>query len=430
MFGKCATYITAALLGLLLSVGCAQRVLPVYEPKLTSIHIIDRNGLSETISNRDRLEEYNRVNFIAPQPYQKVMRVYARQPNGDIHAAITTYHDNGQIKQYLEIVNNRALGKYREWYESGQLKIDANVIGGTGDIGPSHEKSWIFEGVCRAWDSEGRKEAEVNYDKGVLSGDTLHYHPNGAIWKRIPFEKGLLEGKEEVYLENGSLLQENEYEKGVRNGTSIRYWPNGKIATKETYQEGKLEEGDYEDINGNYVAAIREGEGVRALFGKRGVAELQEYRGGEPDGEVRLFTERGALYNSYHVKNGLKHGEEIEYFETDRESKKPLPKLSLNWYQGSIQGTVKTWYPNGNQESQREISKNQKNGLLTAWYEEGSLMMIEEYEKDDLVSGNYFKKGQKLPISKVREGTGVATLFDSEGNYLRKINYLKGVPSE
>ena len=39
----------------------------------------------------------------------------------------------GQIKQYLESVNSRALGVYHEWYANGQQKVEALVIGGVAD---------------------------------------------------------------------------------------------------------------------------------------------------------------------------------------------------------------------------------------------------------------------------------------------------------
>jgi antitoxin component YwqK of YwqJK toxin-antitoxin module len=429
MFGRYAKYLCIGLFSVGMMTGCVRKEVCVYQPKLSSIHIVDRNGLSETVSNKDRLEQYDKVNFVSPQPYQKVMRIYGRMPNGDIKATITTYHDNGQIRQYLEIVNNRAFGKYNEWYESGQLKIDAVVIGGEGDIGPSHEKTWVFDNICKAWNYDGCLEAEVKYDKGALEGDTIHYHANGNIWKRISFDKGVLHGSEEIYLQNGDLLQTNEYLNGQKHGNSTRYWHNGTISSQETYRNGKLDFGVYDDLKGTRIATVQDGEGYRALFGRMKLAELHEYRQGELDGEVQVFSENGSLYNSYHMKNGLKHGEEIEYFEMKRYQTSPMPKLSVNWYQGGVQGSVKTWFPNGNQESQRQISKNQKNGLLTAWYEDGSLMMIEEYDHDNLLGGKYFKKGQKLPISKIRDGTGTATIFDSEGNYIRKIQYIKGVPS-
>ena len=89
---------------------------------------------------------------------------------------------------------------------------------------------------------------------------------------------------------------------------------------------------------------------------------------------------------------------------------------------------VKTWYPDGSMESQREMSGNYKNGLLTAWYIDGNLMLIEEYDRDKLIRGEYFKKGEKIPASQVAGGKGVATLFDSEGNYLRRVNIFNGRP--
>ncbi|MFN0065803.1 MAG: hypothetical protein ACKVOH_06170, partial [Chlamydiales bacterium] len=102
--------------------------------KVATISIIDRNGLTETISAKERLNAYEKTDFLTPQPYQKVSRVYGREKNGDVRSQITSYHPNGQIKQYLEAMNNRAKGQYREWYADGQLKIEVQVIGGIADL--------------------------------------------------------------------------------------------------------------------------------------------------------------------------------------------------------------------------------------------------------------------------------------------------------
>ncbi len=99
-------------------------------PVLTSINIIDRNGMSETISTEDRMKRYEHVDFLTEQPYQKVLRIYSRDQHGDIRAFVTSYHPNGHPKQYLEIVNNRAHGSYREWHSNGTLKLETYVIGG------------------------------------------------------------------------------------------------------------------------------------------------------------------------------------------------------------------------------------------------------------------------------------------------------------
>jgi antitoxin component YwqK of YwqJK toxin-antitoxin module len=63
-----------------------------------------------------------------------------------------------------------------------------------------------------------------------------------------------------------------------------------------------------------------------------------------------------------------------------------------------------------------------------AWYRDGSLMLIEEYESDVLIKGSYYKKGDTDTISSIENGQGFATLYDSEGKFLKKISYLKGRP--
>ena len=74
--------------------------------------------------------------------------------------------------------------------------------------------------------------------------------------------------------------------------------------------------------------------------------------------------------------------------------------------------------------------ENKKNGLCTVWYKDSSIMLVEEYENNRLVKGTYYKKNDSLPVSTVNNGSGTVTLYDSDGNFLKSIKYLKGVPQE
>ena len=145
-------------------------------PKLVSINILDRNGMSEIINNPERLEQYSLVDFTQPQPYQKIMRIYSRDCQGNIPAIITSYHPNGTVRQYLEVINTRAFGLYKEWFPNGQLKVEGKIIEGTADIAEGCEKSWIFDGCAHAWNDCGALEAEIYYDKGNLNGIATYYH--------------------------------------------------------------------------------------------------------------------------------------------------------------------------------------------------------------------------------------------------------------
>lgn len=396
--------------------------------ELASIHIIDRNGLTETISTPERLNQYAQVDFLKPQSYQKVLRVFGRDSKGNIRSYVTSYHENGQPKQYLEILNTRAMGSYREWYSNGTMRIDAFVIGGDADITAQAEKSWLFDGPARAWNECGILLANVEYQKGELHGISTYYHDNGTISKTIPYCLGKAEGTAQIFDPCGNLIEAAEFANGVPHGRTIRFWSPGQTTALEEFQEGLLARGRYWEQNGQLVSEINEGSGFRTLFSPDGRSEQQEYKNGQLEGIVKVFNKEGFVVRTYHIKDEVKHGEEVEYFTNPLARKASHPKLSLHWSEGKIQGVVKTWYDNGAQESQREISNNRKHGLSTAWYRDGSIMLIEEYEQDKLVNGQYFKKGDSRPISKIKKGEGEASLYGADGSFMQKVTYVNGQP--
>src|SRR5262245_3027250 len=125
----------AMLVGLLLFLGvllgsCTRRA----EEQIVRLHLVDQNGMSETIQSKERLSRYQKVDFLSPQPFRKVHRVYGRGKDGSTYATLTSYYPNGQLCQYLEIVDARAYGAYREWHPNGQLRLQTEVVGGPADI--------------------------------------------------------------------------------------------------------------------------------------------------------------------------------------------------------------------------------------------------------------------------------------------------------
>ena len=405
--------------------GCTPSFAAADSAPITSINIIDRNGMSETISAKERLKPFEATDFLAPQPYQKVLRVYGKDAQGLVHSTITSYHPNGQIKQYLEAVNNRALGTYREWHANGELKVEATLVGGTADINTAAEQSWVFDNVSKAFDAEGHLIAKIKYDKGVLSGKSDYFHANGELWKSVPYTNDLIEGVVSIYLEDGSLFAQESYSKGVKHGVSKRFWSPEKLAFEEEYQKGRLVEAAYFAPDETPICQISDGNGFRATFGKNRLIELREYQKGVEEGIVKIFSQNEEVIHTYHLKNGEKEGEETYYYKDQPDAS----KLSLMWREGLVQGLVKTWYRNGTLESTKEMSQNKKCGVTTAWYQNGALMLIEEYDNDALVKGEYFRLLEKEPISQVSKGKGVATLYDQRGDFLKKIIYQDGKPT-
>lgn len=397
-------------------------------PQMTSIHLVDRNGFTETISSKERLKQFQQTDFLKSQPYQKVLRIYNRGPSGNACSIITSYHPNGNIKQYLDVMNARAHGTYGEWHENGLPSILTTVIGGMADITGEAEKSWIFDGVSYVWNDKGDLIAEIQYCQGALEGMSSYYHPSGRVWKLVPFKEGKNHGEERIYLDSGDIFQQTNYVQGLKHGSAVKYWSNRQIASQEEYRQGRLECGQYYNSCGDLIAEVSNGYGYRATFGKDSISEIQEYKRGVLEGEVKVFNKDKRLVRTYHSKNDLNHGEEIDYYDTP--SQQPLPRLSVQWYQGKVQGTMKSWYSDGTLESQREMTNNAKNGVLTTWYQDGSLMIIEEYDQDKLIRGDYFRKGERSPISQVQEGKGIAMIYDGAGVFVQKIVYDRGKPTE
>jgi len=395
---------------------------------LSLIQIQDRNGLTETISQPDRLVVYNSTDFTSSQPYKKVLRVY--KMDGKNHSKLTTYHPNGSIHQYLEAEEMRAHGTYKEWFPSGKLKIEATVIGGTADVSPGAQEDWLFDSTSQVWDEHGNLIAKIPYKKGMLDGTSVYYYPSGQVEREVPFEKNDIEGEAVEYFPDGTLKSKSLFKKGMKEGETLSFFSDGKLASVEDYRDGCILTGTYYSPHGDLVSEIRNGGGFQAIYENKALT-LIEHRVGQPDGRIQKFTPAGELQKSLFIKNGKRQGEELEFYLSSQldegvKSDKPLPKLSVTWHENMIHGPVKTWYSNGKLQSQREYSRNHRSGPSLAWYRDGGFMMIEEYEEDRLVSGQYFKMNKAEPVSSIQNGSGLATLYDETGSFLRKITYVKG----
>ncbi len=407
--------------------GCSSDRTADKSDTIVSMQVVDRNGFSETISSSERLKPFQASDFLSPQPFQKVLRVYGRSPAGKTQSKITSYHPNGQPWQYLEVVDGRAHGAYREWYANGQQRIDIHVIEGLADINDLSQSSWIFDGEALIWDEYGNQMAQFHYDKGLINAPAHYYHPNGKLHKIIPYTNGLREGEVLVYDEEGTLLKKNPYSAGKKHGDCITLWAPGLPLSTEHYCEGKLQSGSYASPKGELISSIQEGRGKRAQFESGRLHTLTEFEEGVPCGKVETYHPDGSLLSFYTIKEGKKTGEEVEYFYPIKKQRLQ-PKLALQWHEDTLQGQVKTWYENGIMESQREMNENKKQGVSAAWYKTGEIMLVEEYQNDLLIKGSYYKKGDKQAISHVEEGKGHASLFTSDGIFLKKIPYEKGKP--
>ncbi len=407
--------------------GCASRS-EQNSPPLTHVQLIDRNGVNETISHKDRLEMLKQVNFLDSQPYQKVVRVFKRDTDGKIVSKLTTYHSNGEVFQYLEVVGGRAKGFYKEWHENGKLRIEAIVMEGMGDLTPDAQTTWIFDGESKVWDREGNLVADLFYEKGKMEKEALYYYSNGKLSKSIPYKNDKIEGEKKIFDYEGNCIGGIQYIDNQKEGRSFFIGNKASPKQEEVYEKGLLMFGEYWDFEGNLIQKITKGNGVKPIYEDGFLRIEHEYVNGKPEGSVKMYRKNHDLEMSYHVIDGQKQGEEWLYFERKNSEEELKPMLQIHWRDDEVCGVVRTWYPNGRIETEKDMAGNKKQGKFFAWYEDGNLMMTEEYENEMLVNGKYLKRGEEIPTSRVMQGTGTATLYDSQGNFIRKIEYQKGKP--
>jgi antitoxin component YwqK of YwqJK toxin-antitoxin module len=421
------------LVSLLLITACCRQA-DIGQSELISISITDRNGFTETTSAKERVDRYRMMDFLEPQPYEKVVRVFSRDSLGNTPSCVTTYYPNGQLERLLEVSNGRAMGCYREYFPSGQVAVEARVIGGIGELSSGAERSWLFEGPARSWDEDGNLRASVPYTKGEIDGLCSEFYPNGRLKSSIPYRRGKIEGLAEEYFSDGRVKSQMNYSNGDPHGRARTLWSGDQLASEEEFFEGLLAHGLYWNQAGELEEEVKGGAGFRVVYNEHGCKEVHQYVDGLVLGAIKSYGRRGQLLSCHHSKEGLKHGEEIFYYDSPFQegscNRTPRPKLSIHWHDGEIQGVVKSWYPNGQLESQREVGHNKKNGVSTAWYQDGSLMLVEEYVSDELVKGEYYPMGSSLPISRVAKGSGVATIFDEAGALVRRVVYVEGEPDD
>ena len=271
------------------------------ESPLVSMQVVDRNGFSETISVKERLAPYQKLDFSEPQPYQKVLRIFDKDENKRSKAILTSYHDNGYLWQYLEGLSGRANGVYREYYPSGKLRIQAYVIEGMADLHEKAQASWVFDGENTVYDEDGHLIAAIYYQRGKLEGDATHYYASGKIKKVIPYRNDEIDGEEIHYDMDGNKSVIATYVKGKREGLSLTYFSPEKLQSEEFFESDFLMKGAYFDSNGARVGEIVNGSGIRCLY-KDGYYYIDiSSLNGLPDGEVCVFDRKSKPYRFYNI---------------------------------------------------------------------------------------------------------------------------------
>ena len=188
------------------------------------------------------------------------------------------------------------------------------------------------------------------------------YHQNGNIYKYLEIKDGRAFGKYFEYFPNGNMKIESIVLSGSADFSNQTDWVfNGQ---SKVYAENQNLL-----IIFNYSNGSLENE-TKYFYPNKVLKTIVPYKSNELNGEVIKFSEKGEVLEKTNYLDGKKHGASIGYYSKD------------------------------------------------------NIAFLEEYERDNLISGQYFKKN-RLKVSQVKNSEGLKAIF-KDNKITQLIEYKNG----
>lgn len=170
--------------------------------------------------------------------------------------------------------DDKPVGLFKHYYESGKLKIEQNhlpgdvsevimyendgkTIAATGKyIGKKKEGEWKYY-------SENKLLLIENFKDGKKDGISRAYSKSGTVLEEIPYKEDKITGICKYFLEDGKLYSEISYKDGLEDGMYKLFEGNDKPVAEGLYVAGK-KDGDWNfyNENGKIVEILRYKDGV------------------------------------------------------------------------------------------------------------------------------------------------------------------------
>jgi len=377
--------------------------------------------------------------------------------------------------------------KQLEFYENGQLRIEADVIqvqeGSPGAL--EWKTTRVPHGTAVAFFQNGAIEKVAQYKEGLLEGEMKVFYPSSALAIDAHFSKGKNHGRAVAYYEGGEKQEEAFYKEGLLEGEFYKYHPNGTKALLVTYVKGvahgiAMEWYDTGVLRSelNYVDGVLHTQSAHPAVviydNDRHLIEVQDFKEGKPDGwhfhyyasgkprykvqyldgqkegKEQFFSETGSILGEGSYIKGTPCGKHFrEHFngqiaylalygesgglkepicEYNEEGKKIAEYFLLD---GQPDGDFKRWYPNGQLMVSQHFEKGKFEGEQKEYYPSGLPKVFLEY-KDTLKEGvhkEWYENGTLAQSTAWKAGVkeGRSEKWFEDGKLQLKEDYVAGV---
>jgi antitoxin component YwqK of YwqJK toxin-antitoxin module len=187
---------------------------------------------------------------------------------------VKKHYPDGKIQQEGLLVNHVKEGKWKYYFETGNLQKEESYRDGK-PIGTSveyeadgatidrtiehlgdgvtrrivysggkkfqsiHLKAGEKEGPFEEYFDDGKIAGQGNFVNDEMDGEFRHYWQNGTFESIINYKAGVLHGLVERHYENGQLKFRQLFDNGKLHGSSEGYWESGKPSSKGAYHYGQ-----------------------------------------------------------------------------------------------------------------------------------------------------------------------------------------------
>jgi len=199
-----------------------------------------------------------------------------------------------------------------------------------------------------------------------------------------------------AYAKTGYLRDVYSKKSGKFHGKFTSWYKNGNIKSISTYKNGKSIDTSFSYYESGKIESISPYTGVNiVLFENGDTSGIGNLKKGKHIGEYKSWWKKGTPKNiTRYSSSGEKHG------------------------------LCESWFENGN----RKDSVVYDNGVSVSsryYYKTGKIRYTEKYRGDLIIQGVYYDPKGKI-VSKVKNGNGVATIFDEDGSNQDKYNLKAG----
>jgi antitoxin component YwqK of YwqJK toxin-antitoxin module len=329
--------------------------------------------------------------------------------------------DNGAEERSQVSTDPGVMGEVewvRERFNDGSIHIERQTT-------LDREGNYVNHGTWKMFAQGGDVVAEGHYHFGRRVGLWTRWHAkkDSPLFNEAPFKEfkapfmsqvnytdGRMDGEWIIMDANDRKVSQISLKDGERHGIAIIWMPNGTTFRQATYENG-VPVGELLEIN------------------KTGKVE-----------RTATYTEGRRVINKidYYSDSQKQKKSEILYLgpATKQVTKDKFWNAQLAKFDGDGKnlrhGVAKTWFSNGQIESEGTYQYGKKSGTFTFWYENGQVAATGEY-RDDKPEGQWVwwhQNGQRSAYGRYENGSLIGEWrWWNEGGKLTKQHIYDGTES-